>query len=246
MWKYKAVVEYYGMGYAGMQRQVGQKTIQGELEIALSKFADCESEIDFCGRTDAGVHAFGQVVHFVLKKERDCNSVLRGLNFYLQDEKIAVKSVELVDDGFHCRFDARKRFYVYKILNSGTPSPLHHNLAYRVPYELDLVKMQLAANLLVGRRVDFSSFCSNECQAPSKERTIDRIEVVRNGDLIEVHYEAKSFLHNMVRILTGTLLDVARGRFDVEDVERILQAKDRTKAGQTVPPFGLYFMKVEY
>ena len=249
MQKYKAIIEYVGTNYCGMQKQkdCNIKSIQGVVEDAISKFANTKIEIDYSGRTDSGVHAIGQVIHFILPEERDEYKVLNGINFYLVEEEVVVKKVEKVDSDFHARFSAKMRRYLYKVLNAKTYSPLLKGRVYHYAYDVDVDKMQRIANALCGKKMDFSSFCSTESiNNVNPMKTINKIKIERIGDEIHFYYEAKSFLHNMIRILTGVLLEAGRGRIDIEDVWRILEQKRRPDKCETVPACGLYFLETLY
>lgn len=252
MQRYKAVVEYDGTNYHGMQKQkdVSLPTIQAALERAISQFANAKVAIDYSGRTDTGVHALGQVIHFDLDCERTEKQVLRGINFYLIKNEIfdiVVKKVENVTDDFHARFSAQSRMYIYRVLNSKVTSPLLANRVFFYPYKLDIKKMQTAATLLIGKKMDFASFCSAESvENVNTMKTIMSIKIWREGEQILFKYEAKSFLHNMIRIMTGVLLEVGRGRLKPDDVLTILAAKKRPDKCETAPACGLYFLETKY
>ncbi len=260
MTRYKAIIEYDGTNYCGMQKQKDceKKTIQSVLETAISKFADREIEIDYSGRTDSGVHALGQVIHFDLDDDRDEYKVLRGINFYLVDEDVVVKDVEKVEQDFHARFSAKSRVYIYRVLNSRVQSPLMRNRVFYYPYSVDIDRMIEATKILVGKKMDFSSFCSTESvNEANTMKTINRINIYRRSDGEDVddlicsdeiifEFEAKSFLHNMIRIMVGVLLNVGRSKIDVDDVEKILLRKRRPDNCDTAPACGLYFAKVNY
>ena len=249
MKKYKAIIEYVGTNYCGMQKQKDNsiKSIQSVVEDAISKFANTNIEIEYSGRTDSGVHAIGQVIHFTLPDERDEFKVLNGINFYLVEEDVVVKKVEKVDDDFHARFSAKTRRYLYRVLNTKTYSPLLKGRVYHYAYDINIEKMQTVANSLCGKKMDFSSLCSTESiKNVNPMRTINAIKIERKGDEIHFYYDAKSFLHNMIRILTGILLEVGRGRIDIDDVWRILEQKHRPDKCETVPACGLYFLETLY
>ena len=248
MQKYKAIVEYDGCNYCGMQKQKYVKnTIQEVLEEAISKFANKRIEIDYSGRTDSGVHALGQVIHFSLEDNRNERNVLLGVNFYLHEENIVIKHVEKVEADFHSRFSAKTRRYLYRVFNSKVYSPLLKGRVFHYPYNVDVDKMQDVANNLCGKKMDFSAFCSAESvDNVNTFKTINKIEIKKNADEIQFYFEAKSFLHNMIRILTGVLLEVGRGKIDVSDVKKILEQKHRPSNCQTAPACGLYFLKTLY
>ena len=249
MQKYKAIIEYVGTNYCGMQKQkdCDIKTIQGALESAISKFANIKTEINYSGRTDTGVHAIGQVIDFILLDERDEHKVLNGINFYLVNEDIVVKTVEKVSNDFNSRLSAKKRIYLYRVLNTKTYSPLLNNRVFYYKYNINLEKMQIAASFLCKKKMDFSSFCSAESvKKVNTMKTINDIKILRVDNEIHFYYEAKSFLHNMIRILTGVLLEVGRSKIDVSDVKKILEQKHRPSNCQTAPACGLYFLKTLY
>ena len=245
MQKYKAIVEYDGTNYCGMQKQKYVKnTIQEVLEDAVSKFANKRIEIDYSGRTDSGVHALGQVIHFTLEDDRNERNVLLGINFYLHEENIVIKHVEKVDAEFHSRFSAKTRRYLYRVFNSKVYSPLLKGRVFHYPYSVDVNKMQDVANSLCGKKMDFSAFCSADNVNTLK--TINKIKKKKNGDEIQFYFEAKSFLHNMIRIIVGVLLEVGRGKIDNNNVDWILKSKKRPDKCQTAPACGLYFLETIY
>lgn len=252
MQRYKAIIEYDGSNYHGMQKQKNASlpTIQAALEGAISQFANTKIEIDYSGRTDTGVHALGQIIHFDLDCERTEKQVLRGINFYLIKSgifDIVIKKVENVTDNFHARFSAKSRLYLYRVLNSEVASPLLANRVFFYPYKLDIDKMRTAAALLVSKKMDFASFCSAESvENVNTMKTIMSIEIWRECEQVVFKYEAKSFLHNMIRIMTGVLLEVGRGRLKPDDVLTILAAKKRPDKCETAPSCGLYFLETKY
>lgn len=249
MQKYKAIIEYNGTNYHGMQKQKNDsfKTIQGVLEEAISKFANQNIEIDYAGRTDTGVHALGQVIHFTLREEREEYKILQGINFYLANEDIVVKYVEKVNTTFDARFSAKRRIYLYRVLNRKTYSPLLVDRVFFYPYKLNIKKMKKASKLLIGKKMDFSSFCKVESvNIVNTMKTINKITIQSVGDEIHFTYKAKSFLHNMIRIMTGILIEVGRGRIEPYDVIKILELKKRQNTYMTLPACGLYFKEVIY
>lgn len=249
--KYMAIVEYDGTNYHGMQAQTDetqqdQKTIQGELENALTKFANHKIEIDYAGRTDAGVHALGQVIHFTLPEERQEEKVLMGINFYLHEEQIVVSKVKKVNESFHSRFSAKSRVYRYIVLNRKVRSPIFEGRVWHYPYDINIEKMQQASKLIVGKKMDFASFCNKETGPKvDTNKTIMRIEIRKLGEQIFFEFEAKSFLHNMIRILVGVLLEIGREKLKPEDILKIIETKQRPNI-TTAPSCGLYFLGVKY
>lgn len=251
MAKYKLIVEYNGEGYHGMQKQQNLRTVQGALEIAISKFLNTDTVIDFAGRTDCGVHATGQVVHFETNKVFNPEIVKRAINYFLHQDEIAVIDAAIASEEFHSRFSAKSRSYVYKILNRKERSTFQKT-HFVYPLKLNVDAMQEGANFLLGRH-DFSSFRAGDCQAKSPIKTLSKLEVfyTKNGffkenEEIFIQINAPSFLHQMVRIITGTLLLSGNGKIKPSDVQKILSGKDRKLAGPTAPPNGLFLTDVEY
>jgi len=245
MTRFKLTIEYDGTPYAGWQRQDDQPSIQGSIERALHRFAQEDVTIQCAGRTDAGVHARGQVAHLDLSKERTPFQLSEGLNFYLKDEPIVILCAEVVADDFNARFHAVKRTYEYRIINRRTPLAIDLKRAWHIPWELDVSAMQDAAVRLLGTH-DFTSFRASHCQSKSPVKTLDTLEVTGEGDTIIVTTSARSFLHHQVRNMVGTLSLVGSGKWTAEDVSAALQAKDRTRSGPTAPAWGLTLMAVTY
>jgi tRNA pseudouridine38-40 synthase len=243
--RYKIIVEYDGGPFVGWQRQDSSPSIQAALEDAVFALSGERVVVHGAGRTDAGVHALGQVAHFDLAAEKRIEEVRGALTFHLKPHPIVVVSAELVPDDFHARFSATWRRYRYRILNRRTPAALERGHVWHVPVPLDPAAMQTAAAVLLGRH-DFNSFRSINCQAKSSLKTLDALAVSRCGEEIAIEVGARSFLHNQVRILVGTLQLVGRGQWGKADVEDALAAKDRTRAGPTAPPHGLCLMEVRY
>jgi tRNA pseudouridine38-40 synthase len=240
----KAVVEYDGTDYFGFQLQPRVPTIQKELEWALGKIAGHSVRIIGSGRTDAGVHAAGQVVNFrtegTIPTDRICiamNSLLPGA--------IVVLSAEEVDESFHARYSAKSRLYRYDILNRDTPSALMSRYCVHVRDELNVDAMIEAGRCLIGVH-DFASFASADGEEESTVRNLTQFEVRRSGEHLILDFRANAFLRSMVRTIVGTLLEVGRGRRDAEEMRSILDARDRRVAGKTAPPHGLCLMEVEY
>jgi tRNA pseudouridine38-40 synthase len=243
--RYKLTIEYDGSGFAGWQRQHDMPSIQQAIEEAIEKFGGEKTVLHTAGRTDAGVHAFAQVAHFDLKRDAPPDVVMGAVNFHLQPAKIALIQCEIASDDFHARFNAQKRYYVYRIINRRPPLVLESGRAWFVPVKLDVEKMRAGAEFMLGLH-DFTSLRDSECQAKSPLKTLDEIRIEQDGELIEIHVSAKSFLHHMVRNIVGTLKFVGQGRWKPEYVKEVLEAKDRSKAGPTAPACGLYFVRVEY
>lgn len=240
----KLTIEYKGTNYAGFQRQPDQLTIQEVLEKILSRILQEEVALTGAGRTDAGVHAKGQVVNFPSKSVMECGRMKWSANSLLPVDIVIREAVE-VGESFHARYDAISREYRYIILNRDFPSPFWHDFAYYFRHLLDLNAIQEAGITLEGKH-DFSSFCVAESKPDECVRELEKLDVTRENDLIYLDIKANAFLHNMVRVIAGTLLQVGTGELKPEQVRSILKAKDRTKAGPTAPAKGLFLMKVNY
>ncbi len=246
MFKYKAIIEYSGINYHGMQKQGNLKTIQSELEKAISIFANEQIKIYYCGRTDKGVHAIGQVIQFTLKKEMNLRNIENGINFYLNKEEIKIISVENVHLDFHVRFNAQERIYLYKIINRKPTLTFQKNYFTHVKEELKIDKMIIASKIFHGKH-NFNAFRSSECQAKDSIRTINNIIFKEiSHEEIHIYFYAKSFLHNMVRIVTGTLIEVGKGKLETEEVKKILLEGNRSIKCPTAKPDGLYFFSAKY
>ena len=244
--RYKLTIEYDGTPYCGWQKQDNGPSVQEEIETAVTKFSGETARLYVAGRTDAGVHATGQVAHVDLEKDYPEQTVAKALNYHLnQIPYISIVACEQVSGDFHARFSATKRHYLYKILNRQAPSPIQDKRALHVKHPLDVAAMHKAAQNLLGLH-DFSTFRSTQCQADSPVRTLDRIDIVREGDEISFIIEAKSFLHHQVRNFVGTLKLVGEGKWSDQDLITALNAKDRTKGGPTAPAHGLYLVSVKY
>jgi len=250
--RWKLTLEYDGAPFAGWQKQHNAFSVQEALEKAITAFCGEAVQAHVAGRTDAGVHATGQVAHIDLAREADEKTVRDALNFHLRPHPVAVVKAERVGPEFHARFGATYRAYCYKILmGRRADTVLLQNRAWHIGRELDVAKMNKAARHLLGTH-DFSSFRDAECQAKSPIRSLDRLEFTENkselsaGHMIELWAEARSFLHHQIRNFVGTLEMVGEGKLQPDDVKTILEAKDRTKAGPTAPAHGLYFIRVDY
>jgi tRNA pseudouridine38-40 synthase len=243
--RYKIIVEYDGGPFVGWQRQQSGPSIQAALEDAVFALCGERVMVHGAGRTDAGVHALGQIAHFDIAATKRPEEVRGALTFHLKPLPIVVLQATIVSADFHARFSAVWRRYRYRILNRRTPAALEHGHVWHVPVPLDTTAMQAAASVLIGNH-DFNSFRSVNCQARSSIKTLDCLTVSPVGDEIAIDVGARSFLHNQVRILVGTLALVGRGAWRQADVEQALAARDRTRAGPTAPPHGLYLMEVRY
>lgn len=245
MSRWKITVEYDGSGFVGWQRQANGLSVQEAIESAITGFTGETITLHGAGRTDSGVHALAQVAHFDLAKETDADTVRDALNHHLKSRAVSIVAVESVTEEFHARFSAVRRDYLYRILNRRAPSALEYGRVWHVARPLDVDIMHRAAQSLVGNH-DFSSFRALRCQAKSPVKTLDLLSVSRVGDEIHIAAQARSFLHNQVRILTGTLKLVGEGAWAEKQVVSALEAKDRTAGGPTAPPDGLYLTQVVY
>ncbi len=243
--RYKLTLEYDGAPFCGWQIQTDQKTVQGVLMTAIEALSGEKAPVQGAGRTDAGVHARGQVAHVDLTKDWDTDTVRDALNAHLRPHPVAVLSAEKVTADFNARTSAIKRHYLYRILNRRPDLTLDLGRAWRVPRPLDAQAMHAAAQRLVGKH-DFTTFRSTECQAKSPVKTLDQLDVAREAEEVIVRASARSFLHNQVRSMVGSLVTVGEGKWSADDLTRALEARDRTACGQVAPPDGLYLMQVDY
>ena len=243
--RYKLTLEYDGTPFQGWQNQAEGPTVQGALQTAVTAFSGEIAAVQGAGRTDAGVHARGQVAHFDLSKAWDTDTVRDALNAHLRPHPIAVLSAEIAAADFDARRSALRRHYRYRIVNRRPDLALERGRAWRVPRPLDAEAMHEAAQRLVGRH-DFTTFRSTECQANSPLKTLDRLDVSRAGEEIQVIAVARSFLHNQVRSMVGSLVLVGEVKWSGDDLARALEARDRSACGPVAPPEGLYLVRVEY
>jgi tRNA pseudouridine38-40 synthase len=241
----KLTIEYDGAPFVGWQRQTNGRSVQQAIEEAIAGLTGATVTIRGAGRTDAGVHALGQVAHFDLAREWSGDTLRDGINAHLRPEPVAVLLAEGVSDGFDARFSAIRRHYRYRILSRRAPPALTRGKVWHVKRPLDAVAMQRAAQRLVGRH-DFTTFRSAECQARSPVKTLDRLHVVLDGEEIVVSATARSFLHNQVRSLVGSLKLVGEGNWSADDLQSALEARDRARCGPVAPAEGLYLIRVDY
>jgi tRNA pseudouridine38-40 synthase len=250
MIRYMAIIEYCGTKYCGMQKQKNATSVQSVVETALTKFYNQAITIEYCGRTDAGVHAMAQVIHFDAPIVREEYKIAMGVNFYLNKEDVRFLKVQQVDNSFHSRFSAKARKYVYKIMARSQELTFQHNTHWGFMGVIDVEKMRQAASYLIGQH-DFSSFRSAKCQAKTPVRTIIDITITKTenldfGNEFFIFIKAKSFLHSMVRNIVGTLVYVASSDLPVDTAKIIMDSKDCTKVPYRAPPHGLYFLEAEY
>ncbi|MDR2645609.1 MAG: tRNA pseudouridine(38-40) synthase TruA [Holosporaceae bacterium] len=245
MARYKITVEYDGSPFFGWQRQNGMDTIQQCLEEAILPLTKIPTTLYGAGRTDTGVHANGQVAHFDSARDLDCFRIQECMNAHLKDAPIAVLSVKKVSELFDARFSALERTYVYKILNRRAKACLDVLRVWNVIPYVDEEKMDAAAQYLVGKH-DFSAFRAAGCQSNSPVKTLNRIFVRREGDIVKIQTSARSFLYRQVRNIVGSLVFVGCGKWSERDFQEVFHAKDRRKAAPTAPAHGLYFVNVTY
>jgi tRNA pseudouridine38-40 synthase len=243
--RYKLTIEYDGTPFCGWQLQADAPTVQGALEAAVLAMSGEEVRVHGSGRTDAGVHALGQVAHCDIAKPFPPGRLRDGLNAHLRPHPIAVLAAEIVPGTFQARFSARKRHYLYRIRNVRANLALDIGRVWRVPRALDAVAMHQAAQRLIGKH-DFTTFRDTECQAKSPDKTLDQLDVIRDGDAVNIVTSARSFLHSQVRSMVGSLVWVGEGRWSADDLAAALAARDRSACGPVAPPEGLYLVHVEY
>lgn len=240
----KVIIQYKGTKYAGFQRQPDQPTVQETLKKVLSQILQEDIDVIGSGRTDAGVHAKGQVINFFTRSDINCGRLKWSVNSLLPED-IVIKEAEAVDKDFHARRSAVSRKYRYLVLNRDYRSPFWGDYSYFFSQDLDISTMQKASEALIGKH-DFSSFCVAESKPECCTRHMKNIEISRENDLVYFDFEANAFLHNMVRVMVGTLIKVGVGEIKADQMVKILEAKDRKKAGTTAPAHGLTLMQVIY
>ncbi|MDW3024338.1 MAG: tRNA pseudouridine(38-40) synthase TruA [Alphaproteobacteria bacterium] len=243
MTRYKLHLEYDGTDLIGWQENRQGPSVQSVVKDAIEKFCGVRPDVVGAGRTDAGVHAVAMTAHVDIDGDFAAETVMRALNFYLVNKPVSVLCCEIVADDFNARFDCVARHYKYRVLNRRSAPVLGKNRVYWVSRPLDIDAMRIAAKKLIGNH-DFTSFRASECQAKSPIKTLDKIEIMPNGDEIVFEFSARSFLHHMVRNIVGTLIEIGLGKdFDIDE---ILSAKNRSAAGPTAPASGLYFIRADY
>lgn len=245
MTRWRLLIEYDGRPYAGWQRQENGPSVQAALEDAVFAFCGERATVTAAGRTDAGVHAEGQVAHADIERPTTADTVRDALNAHLRPQPVSVLRAEEAAPEFHARFDARARHYLYRIVARRPPLALEAGRAWHVPVPLDAEAMHQAAQELLGKH-DFTTFRSAHCQSASPVKTLDRLDVTRAGDLIEIRASARSFLHHQVRSMAGSLKKVGAGKWRARDLRAALEATDRARCGPMAPPDGLYLLRVDY
>jgi tRNA pseudouridine38-40 synthase len=243
--RYRLTIEYDGGPFVGWQRQDNGPSVQGALEDAIEKLSGERVTVTGAGRTDAGVHALGQVAHFDLEKVFEAGKVRDALNYHVRPDPISVLDAAVADGEFHARFSAQARHYLFRILNRRSPPALEAGKVWHVSPKLDAEAMHAAAQFLVGQH-DFTTFRAAECQALSPVKTLDRLDVSQRGDEIHIEASARSFLHHQIRSFAGTLKLVGEGKWQPRDVKKALEARDRSACGPVAPPEGLYLVRVNY
>jgi tRNA pseudouridine38-40 synthase len=243
--RYKLIIEYDGQGFLGWQAQPNGQTVQNVLENAIALLHGEPLVLQAAGRTDTGVHALGQVAHFDSPKEWDPFVLCNAINGNVRPHAVSVISAELVTEDFQARFSAIGRRYLYRILNRRSPATIDRGKVWHVPKTLNVDAMHEAAQHLVGKH-DFTTFRAAECQAKSPIKTLDRLDVMRFDEMVEIRAEARSFLHHQVRSMVGSLVQVGIGKWHPLEMRRALEAKDRSKCGPVCPPDGLYLVEVLY
>lgn len=248
MTRWRMTIEYNGAPYSGWQAQDHAPSVQEEIEKAIFRFCGQTIRIQAAGRTDAGVHALGQVAHFDLDygdRPLTGHDLAKAINAHLRPQPIAILKAEEADEDFHARFAAKNKLYRYRVINRSAPLTIEQGFAWNMHHMLDAAAMHDAAQLLVGQH-DFTTFRDSNCQAKSPVKSITRLDVTRHGEEIRFEVEGRSFLHHQVRNIVGTLVQVGRGKWTKADLQAALDAKDRTKGGMTAPADGLYLVKIDY
>ncbi|MGH6828535.1 MAG: tRNA pseudouridine(38-40) synthase TruA [Rhizomicrobium sp.] len=245
MARYRLTLEYDGRSFVGWQRQDNGLSVQAVLEAAIERLSRLRVTVTGAGRTDAGVHALGQVAHFDLERDFASEKIRSALNHFLKPWPVVVLEAVQVEADFHARFSAVKRHYLYRILTRRPPPALKSGRVWHVRAALDHGPMHAAAQALTGRH-DFTTFRAAECQAPSPVKTLDVLAVSRFGDEVHIEASARSFLHRQIRSIAGSLKLVGEGKWRPEDLSAALAARDRSRCGPVAPAEGLYLVKVDY
>jgi len=243
--RYKLTIEYNGSPYQGWQRLPDAPSVQGALEDAVESLTGVRSEVTGSGRTDSGVHAYGQVAHVDIEKPFELQRLCDALNAHLRPHPISVLKADEAAPDFHARFSAKRRVYTYNVLCRRAPLTVQRGFIWRVPRALDIAAMSAAAQRLVGKH-DFTTFRDSQCQAKSPVKTLDVASVRGAETWASFTFEAQSFLHRQVRSMVGTLVEVGFGKMTPDEVAEALAAADRSRCGPVAPPDGLYLVRVEY
>ncbi len=243
--RFKLTIEYDGRPYLGWQRLAEGPSVQAAMEEAVKKLTGERSEVTGSGRTDSGVHAMGQVAHVDIAKPFEVSRLADALNAHLRPHPISVLKAEEAAPDFHARFDAVRRVYAYNIVNRRAPPALGRGFVWQIARALDADAMNEGGKRLLGQH-DFTTFRDSQCQAKSPVKTLDRCEVMRTGETVQVWCEARSFLHRQVRSMVGTLVEVGFGKIGADDVADALAAADRARCGPVAPPDGLFLVRVDY
>lgn len=245
MQRWKLILEYDGGSFYGWQSQKDAVSVQGTVEEAIKSFSGEDVRLHVAGRTDAGVHALGQVAHADIEKTTDAETVRDAINYYMRGKSVVVLNAEAVAADFHARFSATSRAYMYRVINRRIPLTIEKNHAVHMHRSLQLAPMQDAAKLLIGHH-DFSTFRAQNCQSKSPMKTMDEARIEQQGDEFRFYFSAKSFLYHQVRNMVGTLFLIGTGQWQLEDFKKAFEARDRKAAGPTAPPQGLYFLRATY
>lgn len=240
----KLIIEYHGRGFNGWQKQPDKLNIQGEIERAIEEITGEKVDLTASGRTDAGVHSFGQTANFKIEGNFPVEKFPIALNSKLKNS-IRIRSAEEMDERFHSRFSVKSKKYRYVINNSPYGSAIFRELEFHIPQKLDVEKMKEAAKYFEGEH-DFKAFKASGTSSKSSVRTIYSAEVIEDGERIKIELSGNGFLYNMVRIISGTLVDVGLGKIEPSQIAEIIEQKDRKLAGKTLPPQGLYLVEVKY
>jgi tRNA pseudouridine38-40 synthase len=243
--RHRLTLEYDGGPFVGWQRQDNGPSVQAAVEEAIFKMTGERVTVTGAGRTDAGVHAYGQVAHFDLEKEFAPEKIRDGLNYYLRPAPAVVIAADVASPDFHARFSATARHYLYRIVCRRAPLALERGRAWHVVLDLDAERMHQAAQALIGQH-DFTTFRAAECQAKSPVKTLDRLDIRRAADEIQIDASARSFLHHQVRSMVGSLKLVGEAKWSVRQIAEALTARDRSACGPVAPPEGLYLVRVDY
>ncbi len=243
--RFKLVVEYDGMRFHGWQHQQDGTSVQEAVERAITAFSGETRRIVAAGRTDTGVHATHQVIHVDLERDWPVRTIADAMNAHLKGKGVAILEARRVADIFDARISAVKRHYLYRIINRRAFAVLEAGRVWQVKWRIDAARMQAGADRLIGKH-DFTTFRASECQAKSPLRTLERLDVERDGDEIRIRASARSFLHSQVRSIVGSLILVATGKWTPDDLEAALKACDRSRCGPLAPPDGLYLVGVDY